>query len=329
MGDHDGDGDVDFFRPLEGAPDGSDSTQTGSVEMYAFNSNGGVNTSSSTSFNPHTSPRAMVFADMDGDGLSEQIIAAGEATPGLFIGAWHTLEWDLEGDSVIEMEMSGFASSSSPLSESDQGLLITNINTELTGATVNYDAYDIPWGTMSPVARSMGAGSITQSALNMSYTATFVVETNPTNGNLSNVLNSFMLMGSGGIDVPMNITCTRNGTVTLDSVSISWTEGADNIQVPEPPVLQIFDYNYSQVSLMWTNSTSQEDLIGYQLFRAATGSQISINQPLAETLTFGYQDTDGVTNQEWDYAVRSMHTSGVFSNLSIIVSVQVPDVPPV
>ena len=142
VGDHDGDGDVDFFRPLEGAPDGSDSTQTGSVEMYAFNSNGGVNTSSSTSFNPHTSPRAMVFADMDGDGLSEQIIAAGEATPGLFIGAWHTLEWDLEGDSVIEMEMSGFASSSSPLSESDQGLLITNINTELTGATVNYDAYD-------------------------------------------------------------------------------------------------------------------------------------------------------------------------------------------
>ena len=169
MGDHDGDGDVDFFRPLEGAPDGSDSTQTGSVEMYAFNANGGVNTSSSTSFNPHTSPRAMVFADMDGDGLSEQIIAAGEATPGLFIGAWHTLEWDLEGDSVIEMEMSGFASSSSPLSESDQGLLITNINTELTGATVNYDAYDIPWGIMSPVARSMGAGSITQSAP-VSYT---------------------------------------------------------------------------------------------------------------------------------------------------------------
>ena len=329
VGDHDGDGDVDFFRPLEGTPDGSDSTQTGSVELYAFNSNGGVNTSSSTSFNPHTSPRAMVFADMDGDGLSEQIIAAGEATPGLFIGAWHTLEWDLEGDSVIEMEMSGFASSSSPLSESDQGLLITNINTELTSATVNYDAYDTPWGTMSPVARSMGAGTITQSALNMSYTATFVVETNPTNGNLSNVLNSFMLMGSGGIDVPVNITCTRNGTVTLDSISISWIEGADNIQIPEPPVLQIFDYNYSQVSLMWTNSTSQEDLMGYELFRAATGSQISINQPLAQTMAFGYQDTDGVTNQEWDYAVRSIHNNGVYSNLSNIVSVLVPDVPPV
>ena len=329
VGDHDGDGAVNLFRPLEGTPDGSDSTQTGSVEMYAFNANGGVNTSTSTSFNPHTSPRAMVFVDMDDDGLSEQIIAAGEATPGLFVGAWHTLEWDLESDSVIEMEMSGYASSSSPLSESDQGLLITNINSELTTTTVNYDAYDTPWGTMSPVARSMGAGTITQSALNMSYTATFVVETNPTNGNLSNVLNGFMLMGTGGIDVPVNLTCTRNGTVTLDSVSIAWTEGADNIQIPEPPVLQIFDYNYSQVSLMWTNSTSQEDLIGYQIFRAATGSQISINQPLADTIAFGYQDTDGVTNQEWDYAVRSVHNSGVYSNLSNIVSVLVPDVPPV
>ena len=329
VGDHDGDGAVNFFRPLEGTPDGSDSTQTGSVEMYTFNANGGVNTSTSTSFNPHTSPRAMVFVDMDDDGLSEQIIAAGEATPGLFVGAWHTLEWDLESDSVIEMEMSGYASSSSPLSESDQGLLITNINSELTTATVNYDAYDTPWGTMSPVARSMGAGTITQSALNMSYTATFVVETNPTNGNLSNVLNGFMLMGTGGIDVPVNLTCTQNGTVTLDSVSITWTEGADNIQVPEPPVLQIFDYNYSQVSLMWTNSTSQEDLIGYQIFRAATGNQISINQPLADTIAFGYQDTDGVTNQEWDYAVRSVHNSGVYSNLSNIVSVLVPDVPPV
>ena len=329
VGDHDGDGDIDLFRPLEGNPDGSDSTQTGSVEMYAFNANGGVNTATSTTFNPHTSPRAIVFADMDGDGLSEQIVAAGEANPGLFVGAWHTLEWDLESDSTIEMEMSGYASASSPLSESDQGLLITNINAELTNTQVNYDAYDTPWGTISPVARSMGAGSITQSALNMSYTATFVVETNPTNGNLSNVLNSFMLIGSGGIDVPVNITCTRNGTVTLDSVSISWTEGADNLQVPDPPVLQVFDYNYSQVSLMWTNSTSQEDLIGYQVFRAATGSQISINQPLADTAAYGYQDSDGVTNQEWDYAVRSVHNSGVYSNLSNIVSVLVPDVPPV
>ena len=200
--DSDGDGAVNFFRPLEGTPDGSDSTQTGSVEMYTFDTNGGVNTSTSTSFNPHTSPRAMVFADMDGDGLSEQIIAAGEATPGLFVGAWHTLEWDLESDSVIEMEMSGYASSSSPLSESDQGLLITNINSELTTTTVNYDAYDTPWGTMSPAARSMGAGTITQSALNMSYTATFLVETNPTNGNLSNVLNGFMSVSYTHLTLP-------------------------------------------------------------------------------------------------------------------------------
>ena len=328
IGDHDGDGTVDVFRAFEGSPDGSDSTQTGSVDMNAFNSDGSTN-STTTSFNPHTSPRDIVFADLDGDGLSEQIVAAGEATPGLFIGAWHTLEWDLEGDGTMEMSMADYASSSSPLSQSDQGTLITSVVSELAVVATNYDSYETAWGTLDPVSRSMGAGTITQSALNMSYTATFVVEPNPTNGNLSNVLNSFMELGVGSLDIPLNITCTQNGTVTLDSLSIAWTEGASNIQVPDPPNLWIYSYNYSQVSIMWSNTTSPSDLMHYEVFRAPTGSQISINNPLAQAPLNGYQDTDGVTNQEWDYAVRSVHDFGITSNLSNIITVNVPDVPPV
>ena len=328
VGDHDGDGTVDVFRAFEGSPDGSDSTQTGSVDMNAFNGDGSTN-STTTSFNPHTSPRDIVFADLDGDGLSEQIVAAGEATPGLFIGAWHTLEWDLEGDGTMEMSMADYASSSSPLSQSDQGTLITSVVSELAVVATNYDSYETAWGTMDPVSRSMGAGTITQSALNMSYTATFVVEANPTNGNLSNVLNSFMELGIGSLDIPLNITCTQNGTVTLDSLSIAWTEGASNIQVPDAPNLWIYNYNYSQVSIMWSNTTSPSDLLHYEVFRAPTGSQISINNPLDQAPINGYQDTNGVTNQEWDYAVRSVHSFGITSNLSNIISVNVPDVPPV
>ena len=328
IGDHDGDGTVDVFRAFEGSPDGSDGTFTGSLEMNPFDSDGSTN-ATSTTFTPHTSPRDIVFADLDGDGLDEQIVAAGEATPGLFIGAWHSLEWDLESDGTMEMTMAGYASSTNPLSESDQGTLITNVLSELVSVSTNYDHYDTPWGTMNPVARSMGAGTIIQSALNMSYGATFPVEANPTNGNLSNVLNTFMLMGTGDITVPMNLTCTQNGTVSLDSLSIDWTTGASNIQIPPPPVITVFDFNYSQVSLMWSNTTSPQDFITYQLFRAPTGTQISIHQPLVETPMFGYQDTDGVTNQEWDYAVRSVHSFGIKSNLSNIVTVNVPDVPPV
>ena len=328
IGDHDGDGIVDIFRAFEGSPDGSDSTQTGSVDMNAFNVDGSAN-STSTSFNPHTSPRDIVFADLDGDGLSEQIVAAGEATPGLFIGAWHTLEWDLEGDGTMEMSMDGYASSSNPLSQSDQGLLITSVASELGVVATHYDSYETAWGTMDPVSRSMGAGTITQSALNMSYTATFVIESNPTNGNLSNVLNTFMELGTGSFDIPLNITCTQNGTVTLDSLSIAWTEGASNIQVPDAPNLWIYSYDYSQVSLMWSNTTSPTNFMHYELFRAPTGTQISINNPFAQTPINGYQDTDSVTNQEWDYAVRSVHQFGVTSNISNIISVNVPDVPPV
>jgi len=328
IGDHDGDGTVDVFRAFAGTPDGSDSTQTGSVDMNAFNGDGSAN-STTTSFNPHTSPRDIVFADLDGDGLSEQIVAAGEATPGLFIGAWHTLEWDLEGDGTMEMSMAGYASSSSPLTQFDEGTLITSVVSELGVVATNYDAYDTAWGTMDPVSRSMGAGTIMQSTLNMSYTATFVVESNPTNGNLSNVLNTFMELGTGTLDIPLNITCTQNGTVTLDSLSIAWTEGASNIQVPDAPNLWIYSYNYSQVSMMWSNTTSPTNFMHYELFRAPTGSQISINNPLTQTPINGYQDTDGVTNQEWDYAVRSVHQFGVTSNLSNIITVNVPDVPPV
>ena len=328
VGDHDGDGTVDVFRALEGAPDGSDGTLTGSVEMHVFESDGGIN-STSTSFTPYTSPRDIVFADLDGDGLDEQIVAAGEATPGLFIGAWHSLEWDLEGDGTNEMEMSGYASSTNPLSQSDQGLLITSISTELLNAASMFDYYDTRWSLMDPVARSMGAGTITQSALNMSYAATFVVETNPTNFNLSTVLNGLMLLGTGNLEVPMDVLCTRNGTVTLDSLQIDWTEGASNIQVPPAPVLSLYSFNYSEVSLLWTNTTSQSDLMHYELFRAPTGSQISINNPLAQPPINGYQDTDGVTNQQWDYAVRSVHYFGITSNISNIITVNVPDVPPI
>ena len=328
VGDLDGDGTVGLFRASPGAPDGSDGTLTGSVDMSAFNSDGTVN-STTTSFTPHTSPRDIVFADMDGDGLSEQIVAAGEATSGLFIGAWHSLEWDLEGDGNNEMEMSGYANSANPLSESDEGLLMTSISPQLLNVPPAFDYYDTSWSLMDPIVRSMGAGTITQSNLNMSYTATFVVETNPTNGNLSNVLNGFMLLGTGDIEIPMGITCTLNGTVTLDSLAIQWIEGASNIQAPPAPVLSLYDFNYSQVSLMWTNTTSPSDFVTYELFRAPTGSQISITQPLVDTPVNGYQDTDGVTNQEWDYAVRSVHNFDITSTISNIITVNVPDVPPV
>ena len=327
--DHDGDGVVDLFRAIPGNPDGSDSTMTGSVDMYPFESAGGINISASTSFEPHTSPKDIVFADFDGDGLSEQAIVAGESTTGLFIGAWQTIEWDLEGDGTIDMEIEGYAGSGTSLNTTDEGLLINSITNELLNTPLIYDNYDTPWGVMDPVVRSIGAGTITQSNLNMSYSSTFSVDTNPTNGNLSNSLNNFMLLGTGDITVPMNITCTENGTTTISSLEIEWVSGASNIQSPPAPTLSVYNYTHEQVSLYWTNTTSPNDLIRYEIFRAPTGTQISINQPLSETLVTIYEDSDGVTNQNWDYAIRSVHEYGITSSISNIVTVNVPDVPPI
>jgi len=328
VGDHDGDGDLDLFRAIEGSPDGSDSTQTGSLDMHAFDGNGGI-LGSATTFNPHTSPRDIVFVDLDGDGLSEQIISAGEASAGLFIGAWNFVEWDLEGDGIIEKNMGGYASSTSSLSQVDQGMIIQEVSAELINAQTTYDGYETAWANLAPVVRSNGAGIFSQSELNMTYTATFIVEVNPTNTNLSNVLNTFMVLGSGHINVNLNITSSQNGTIALDSVHFDWVHGTTNLQPPPAPILTLFDYDHTQVSLFWTNTTSPNDLLHYQLFRAPVGTQININQPLIESPSIGYMDTDSVTNIDWDYAVRSEHEFAIFSPLSNIITVQVPDTPPV
>ncbi|MEE2811422.1 MAG: VCBS repeat-containing protein [Candidatus Thermoplasmatota archaeon] len=329
VGDHDRDGDVNLFRTLTGTVDGSDSTFTGSVESHDFDGSGGIY-SNSSSLTPYTAPRDIVLADMNGDGLDEQLVVGGESALGLWVGAWHTVEWDLEGDGIVEMLLEGYEDSTSPLSVSDMGTLISSVNSELLNANTGFDFYDTSWSDMEPVARSRSAGTITQSDLNMTYAATFTVETNPSNGNLSNVLNDHMELGTGDLIIPLNFSTTRDGTVTLGTLQIDWTSGASNIEIPAAPTISLIDYNHSQVTLMWTNSTSQEDLIGYELFRAPAGTQISTLQPPHASVNFnGYMDTDAVTNADWDYAVRSVHNFGIFSPLSNILMVSVPDVPPV
>ena len=328
VGDHDRDGAVDVFRTNPGNPDGSDATVTGSLEAHSFDGNGGV-FSNSTSFNPHTSPRDLVFADLDGDGLAEQIVASGESSPGLWIGAWHGIEWDLEGDGVAEMSIEGYVNSTYPMNVTDQGMLVTSVAAELISSQTSYDHYETPWSNLAPVTRSQGAGSIGQSSLNMTYTATFTIEANPMNTNLSNVLNLHMLPGSGDIIMPLNLTSTRNGTVTLDSVHIEWVAGATNIAVPDAPFLSLGFVDHSMVILNWTNTTSLADFISYEVFRAPAGSQISITQPaLAMVNENGYIDMNGVTNADWDYAVRSVHAFEIHSLLSNILTIQVPDTPP-
>ena len=327
VGDHDRDGDLELFRPDEGSPDGSDTTRTGGLSMHDFDGSGGVQSASVTR-DPHTSPRALIFADLDGDGLDEQVVAAGEASPGLFLGAWHTIEWDLESDGTADMSAEGYASATAPLSEPDQGMLIPAVAAELINSQTIYDTFETAWAVLDPTARARGAGTVTQSALNMTYTATFTVESNPTNTNLSVVLNSYMQLGTGSLELPLNITASRNGTLTLDSLQINWVEGATTVQAPPAPVLSLFGFDHSQVSLSWTNTTQPGDLIAYQLFRTPAGTQFNINQPLIEMLGNGYQDVDGVTNADWDYAVRSVHEFGSTSTLSNVVTVQVPDTPP-
>ncbi|MDP6906752.1 MAG: VCBS repeat-containing protein [Candidatus Thalassarchaeaceae archaeon] len=328
IGDHDRDGTPGFFSSDPGNPDGSDSSFTGYIEARDFDGNGGLH-SNSTSFTPYTSPRDILFADLDGDGLSEKLVVAGESSLGLWVGAWQTVEWDLEGDGVIEMAMEGYASSTSPLGTNDQGNIITNVGSELATNQIFYDFYGITWAAMEPVFRSQGAGTMTQSNLNMTYTAAFVVELNPSNMNLSNVLNNHMLLGVGDIVIPLDFTSTMAGEFSLNTLEIEWEAGVNNIPLPPAPTLSLTDYNFSQVNLTWTNST---DCVGYELYRAPVSTQISLFAPphaVISPLNNTYTDTDAVTNMQWDYAIRSIHNHSIYSPISNIVQVSVPDYPPI
>ena len=51
--------------------------------------------------------------DMDGDGVLEHVVAAGESNLGVFIGGWHSIELDADGDGNPEMSREGYAGDSS------------------------------------------------------------------------------------------------------------------------------------------------------------------------------------------------------------------------
>ncbi|MBT6645288.1 MAG: VCBS repeat-containing protein, partial [Euryarchaeota archaeon] len=95
IGDHDGDGNNSLMMISPGVPDGNASTIEGQIEFkdiyYQNGWGGGWRVSSSASHPdtyPWSNPQDIVLGDMDGDGLDEQIIIAGEGNlTGLYISA--------------------------------------------------------------------------------------------------------------------------------------------------------------------------------------------------------------------------------------------------
>ena len=54
-------------------------------------------------------PTHITTLDFDGDGVLEQVIAAGESSKGVFISGWYSIGLDADGDGNLEASRIGYA----------------------------------------------------------------------------------------------------------------------------------------------------------------------------------------------------------------------------
>ena len=107
MFDHDGDGIASLIVPLAGSSDGSALTVEGNLTAYALNSTA-VGASTSV-VQPWSIPTNVKAIDMNGDGVVEHIVAAGELSSGLFIASWQHVTMDIDDDGQDDLGAEGYA----------------------------------------------------------------------------------------------------------------------------------------------------------------------------------------------------------------------------
>ena len=132
------------------------------------------------------------------------MVVAGEGTDlGVFISAWHRLGLDVDKNGAEDLAVQGYSGNGSlglnPLTVQDPlGNMTVLLNSVASTWQGTADGYG---NTMAPINMSVSAqadGSFVFSNLNIRYQSDFLIDTNPSfTGNLTNVLNQIMTLGSG------------------------------------------------------------------------------------------------------------------------------------
>ena len=339
IADHDGDGNNSLMMVSPGTPDGNASTVEGQIEFkdiyYQSGTWGGWRVTTSASHPdtyPWSHPLDIILGDMDGDGLDEQIIIAGEGNiTGLYISAWHTIEVDIDKDGNSDLSAAGYAGDGllgqEPLEIFDPfGEMYTILSPLMSVGGYTTDGYGISMSQYTFNFTANSSGTFNLSQLEFGYNADFIVDTNPhTSGNLTNVFNQRQTGGVGIINVPLAFNSTLAGNFTILNLAAEYQDGAPNLALPPTPIMVLDQLTSELVVLKWQDTADFGlDLVEFEMFRVDNGNQIDLNTVFSNTplnLTMDSSITYGAT---YDYAVRSLHTYGVTSNLSAIVSVTIP-----
>ncbi len=329
VGDHDSDGVYSMFLPTPGASDGNASTLNGSIAIRDLTSSG-VGFEKLITLTPESMPQSIDFVDFNGDGVAEHVVPSGESSKGLFIGGYHKISIDLENDSNPEIVVEGYAGDDSTyplLSANDTtGNVSTALSNYILAKSPWQDSYGNEFVSLNFTTYSRGLGDVNITILDIGYDCTFNVNVNPSpTGNLSNLFNQQMTLGTGDFLLTLPVNSTKAGSLTFTDLVAPYTAGAPNIAVPKTPTLQLSQLSSDAVMLVWDDLfTFGVDLMGFEVFKTVNGTTFDYSSPFDTPSMNMSVDPEVSPGDIYDYRVRSYHQYGVTSNLSNLLTVTIP-----
>ena len=331
FGDHDGDGVPSLFMVASGSSDGNAATLEGNLTHRPSNGSG-LDLASPVKLSPWSVPLDIIFADLDGDGHQEQVVAAGETQAGIFVGGWHSIGLDVEGDGTNEISTSGYGGTANTthhgvLSVSDTvGAIKTALVGHVLALSTSTDAFGVTMAHLNFTLEASADGMLNTTLIDIAYDARLSIENNPSVvGNLSNLVNQKMQLGTGNFRIALPFNSTEAGVLRLTDVVGPYLDGAPNIARPPAPELSLTGLTPSMVELTWQDVNEfGEGLLGFDVYRVPNGTAIDLSTPYGDAGLNMTVDMNVNYGDVYDYAVRSRHVFGLRSNLSDVLTVEVP-----
>lgn len=331
IADFDNDGDLDLMSPNSGVSDGVASTIEGNITLRTINATN-VSAVSTLELEPWSVPKSIITMDLDGDGVLEHVVAAGESSRGVFIGGWHSIELDADGDSNIEMSRNGYAGDSSngldPLTMiDDMNGIKDDLSVLISNQPTSVDGFGISMVNYSMNMKTTGDGDFNFTNMDIGYDCTFYVSPNPhVSGNLTNVLNQGMTAGTGNYTISIPVNSSKAGVISLTNIAANHVPGAPNLSLPITPTLTLESATSELISIAWNDPVEFGlDFVEFEIFRLESANA-TVDLINVYNSTRDNQSTDSnitVGSTYW-YLVRSVHTFGIASNLSNVLQVTVP-----
>jgi hypothetical protein len=116
-----------------------------------------------------------------------------------------------------------------------------------------------------------------------------------------------------------------SGTLAVSGLIAQYTPGAPNLALPPTPVLSVMELTSERVQIEWQEMMDfGDDLIEFEVFRTLEGGTFDLTSPYSIEGANMFVDEEVVHGDTYQYAVRSLHSFGVTSNMSTPTTLTIP-----